>query len=195
MLGRYTTGPRPSAESSIPPPERQSRALDPLLRPPRLPSLTRVDHAEGSLGSGTLADGGPPGRRGEAMVCASCGTTNAAIPALLPGVRHGARGRRARTVASSNEPNARFCGSCGVPIAGGASAPVRDAAPAPTRAGPGRRAAGRVGPVRGPGRLHDLRRGARRGGRARDAHPVLRARDATSSAATGARSRSSSATR
>ena len=64
------------------------------------------------------------------MVCASCGTVNAATRRFCLHCGS-ALAVTCPDCGDSNEPNARFCGSCGFALAGGATRPV-DAAPAPT---------------------------------------------------------------
>ena len=132
--------------------------------------------------------------RGHPLTCASCGAENkagrkfcaecgASLVSTCP------------TCGVPYEPGERFCGECGTSlVAGAAPAPATARASAlmppggpPSAASRTRRQVPvaerrpRLGPVRGPRRLHAVRRGARRGGRPRDPDPLLRPRHARSS--------------
>ena len=141
MLGRYTTGPRPSAESSIPPPERQRRALDPwspstapLAHPSgRCRGKSRFGYARGRGASGTTRRGDGlrelrDGERGdEAVLSALWQRARGHLPglwrlerterAVLRVVRLRARGRRdspGRSCAGADHrgPRSQSAGSC-----------------------------------------------------------------------------------
>ena len=144
------------ASPSMMPPRRSGR-LSIVRSDRRHDDLSELRHAESRPASGSAAQCGTRLDAG----CPSCGAANSRRAEVLRRLRHGSRGRRSGGGQQAGDVGSR-------------APPDRAATTVRPRTGAGRGAPPRLGPVRGPRRLHAVRRGARRGGGARDADPLLR---------------------